>query len=157
MARKPFDETWYVRPPGIPDRTSAGGIVVRIENGKPLVALIREGKIKDFVLPKGKVEKGETIEQAAAREIEEEAGISDLELIRSLGALSRLNYHKNQWVTTHYFLFVTKQSVTFATDSSRDYSTEWFNPENLPKMYWAEQRKLIEDNLRFIFKLSGGD
>lgn len=154
MKRKPSDETWYVRPPDVPDRTSAGGIVVRVADGKAYVALVREGKIKDFVLPKGKVEIGESLEQAAEREIEEEAGISDLKLVKALGKLGRLNYEKNQWVTTHYYLFLTRQFKTLATDASRDYSTEWFEADRLPKMYWAEQRQLIIDNLEAIRALA---
>jgi 8-oxo-dGTP pyrophosphatase MutT (NUDIX family) len=155
MIRKSSDKSWQTRPPGVPDRTSAGGIVLRQEEKKILVALIREGTINDYVLPKGKVEKGETIEQAAAREIEEEAGIRELEKLAELGSLSRLNYKKNQWVTTHYFLYITTQVKTKATDKSHDYETHWFDLDQLPPMYWAEQRELIEKNRDKIKKLLG--
>lgn len=61
------------------DETSAGGLVVRTEDGTPSGALIgrldRRGRLR-WSLPKGHVEQGETTEQAAIREVEEETGIS---------------------------------------------------------------------------------
>ncbi len=61
------------------DETSAGGLVVRTEDGARAVALIgrldRRGRLR-WSLPKGHVERGETHEQAAIREVEEETGIS---------------------------------------------------------------------------------
>jgi len=61
------------------DETSAGGLVVRTEDGTSSVALIgrldRRGRLR-WSLPKGHVEHGETHEQAAIREVEEETGIS---------------------------------------------------------------------------------
>lgn len=53
---------------------SAGGVVYRRQNNQLEIQLIQDryGKI---TLPKGKMEAGETIEQTALREIEEETGI----------------------------------------------------------------------------------
>ena len=87
-----IDESWYKRPPGVSDRTSAGGIVARIKDGQIYVALVGELGLTERVLPKGGVEPGESIEDAARREIEEEAGLSSLELIEKLGIRARLSY-----------------------------------------------------------------
>ena len=73
------------RPPGVSDRTSSGGVVVRIADGQIYVALVGELGLTERVLPKGGVEAGESLEEAARREIEEEAGLSSLELIEKLG------------------------------------------------------------------------
>ena len=43
--------------------------------GRILVALTREGDMAHYLLPKGGVEKGESLLEAARREIQEEAGI----------------------------------------------------------------------------------
>jgi 8-oxo-dGTP pyrophosphatase MutT (NUDIX family) len=58
---------------------AAGGAVKNSE-GK-LLLIHRRGK---WDLPKGKIDKGETPELAAVREVEEECGISGLKIIRTL-------------------------------------------------------------------------
>ena len=83
-----IDESWYTRPPGVSDRTSAGGVVARIEDGQIYVALVGELGLTERVLPKGGVEPGESLEETARREIEEEAGLSSLELISKTGSSS---------------------------------------------------------------------
>jgi 8-oxo-dGTP pyrophosphatase MutT (NUDIX family) len=58
---------------------AAGGLV---ENkNEELLFIFRMGK---WDLPKGKVEKGERIEEAAVREVQEECGITDLQIVKKL-------------------------------------------------------------------------
>lgn len=52
---------------------AAGGIVLR-RGGPPLVAIVRQRKRNEWVLPKGKLDDGETPKQAAHREVLEETG-----------------------------------------------------------------------------------
>ena len=70
---------------------AAGGVVV-IDN--QFVAIERNG-IPD--LPKGHIEKGESPEVAAIREVEEETGITDLEIIKELPATWHCYLLNNQW------------------------------------------------------------
>ena len=67
--------------PAAKDRIAAGGVVLRQEDQRVYLALAREGDIPPFVLPKGEVEPDESLEAAARREILEEVGLSDLQLI----------------------------------------------------------------------------
>lgn len=53
---------------------SAGGVVFR-KGEKKLEMMMIEDRYARWSLPKGKIEQGETIEQTAIREIEEETGI----------------------------------------------------------------------------------
>jgi 8-oxo-dGTP diphosphatase len=56
---------------------AAGGIVVRRStDGTPEIALVHRPGRRDWTLPKGKLEPGETPEQAALREVREETGFS---------------------------------------------------------------------------------
>src|SRR5215212_6223486 len=59
---------------------AAGGVVMR-DDGK--VALVHRPEYDDWTLPKGKLDPGESFEQAALREVWEETGLR-CRLVRSL-------------------------------------------------------------------------
>jgi 8-oxo-dGTP diphosphatase len=55
---------------------AAGGVVLRRPDGGPVeVALIHRPAYDDWTLPKGKLNPGETHEEAALREVKEETGL----------------------------------------------------------------------------------
>jgi len=55
---------------------AAGGVVWRAgERGEPEVILVHRPKYDDWSIPKGKREDGETDEECALREVEEETGL----------------------------------------------------------------------------------
>jgi 8-oxo-dGTP diphosphatase len=55
---------------------AAGGVVCRTGAGGALeVLLVHRAQYGDWTIPKGKVEEGETDEECAVREVEEEAGV----------------------------------------------------------------------------------
>lgn len=58
-----------------PEVRAAGGIVWRVSDGEIEVALVHRPKYRDWTFPKGKLEPGETDEQAAHREVLEETGL----------------------------------------------------------------------------------
>ena len=59
-----------------PEILAAGGVVCRRgDDGRPKVAVVYRLKYGDWTLPKGKLDPGETFEQAALREVEEETGL----------------------------------------------------------------------------------
>ena len=64
---------------------AAGGIVLR-SGEAPLIAVVRQRKRNEWVLPKGKLDDGETPKQAAHREVLEETG-HDVALHEFLGTL----------------------------------------------------------------------
>lgn len=86
---------------------AAGGVVI-IDN--QFVAIERNG-IPD--LPKGHIEKGESLEVAALREVEEETGITNLEIIKELPATWHCYLLDNQWTIkkTSWYLMKTDSGM----------------------------------------------
>tara|TARA_A100001015_G_C14980745_1_gene709335 strand:- start:853 stop:1587 length:735 start_codon:yes stop_codon:yes gene_type:complete len=96
----------------------AGGIILNDSK-----VLIVNQKGNSWSLPKGHVEKKESLIQAAYREIFEETGITSLELIHYLGSYTRYKIGKipntedtSEKKEIHLYLFLTSQSVTIQND-----------------------------------------
>ncbi|QXP67112.1 NUDIX hydrolase [Polaribacter sp. AHE13PA] len=81
---------------------AAGGLVL---NPKKEVLFIFRNGVWD--LPKGWIEKGETIETAAIREVEEECGISNLQLIKPLITTYHIYFHKGIKLKQTYWYLMT--------------------------------------------------
>ncbi|MDN4985099.1 NUDIX hydrolase [Bradyrhizobium sp. WYCCWR 13022] len=65
---------------------AAGGIVLR-RGDTPLIAIVRQRKRNEWVLPKGKLDDGETPKEAAHREVLEETG-HDVAMHEFLGTMA---------------------------------------------------------------------
>jgi 8-oxo-dGTP pyrophosphatase MutT (NUDIX family) len=72
-----LEEGFEEEAPGVDDLIPAAGGVVwrRNGDGEVEVLLVHRPKYDDWSLPKGKLDPGETWEQAAIREVEEETGL----------------------------------------------------------------------------------
>jgi 8-oxo-dGTP pyrophosphatase MutT (NUDIX family) len=74
-----------------------------------------------FLFPKGHVDPGETDEQAACREIKEEAGLQNLELLDDLGMFERHainqdgSYNVAVLKQVHMFLFAAHETTLAPT------------------------------------------
>ena len=81
---------------------AAGGIVI---NDKEEVLLIfRKG---NWDLPKGKLDKGETIEDCAVREVEEETGLTSVQLGEFIGTTLHVYEEKGKTIhKTSYWYFM---------------------------------------------------
>lgn len=117
---------------------SAGGLVLNAEDSE-LVALIshrnRAGR-EDWCIPKGHAEDGETLEQAAVREVFEETGLR-AEIIDSLGVIHyRFKVGKTRIEkTVHHFLM---RQVGGTLDASNDPAGEVLDAA------WVALDQLIE-------------
>ncbi len=81
---------------------AAGGIVVNDNND---ILFIR--RLGRWDLPKGKIEKGESLEEAAVREIEEETGLEEAKIQNFLNTTYHIYTERNGekiLKTTHWFL-----------------------------------------------------
>lgn len=97
---------------------TAGGIVLG-DSGTIALVRRRDGD-GAWLFPKGRVDGGETDEQAARREIFEETGLTDLELIDDLGSYERYGIGKDgtdkrdTLKEIHMFLFAAPPHAALA-------------------------------------------
>ena len=86
---------------------ASGGVVVK--DGK-FVAIVRHG-IPD--LPKGHIEKGESPEQAALREVEEETGIGKLHIVKELPSTWHCYQFGEEWrlKRTCWYLMESEEAI----------------------------------------------
>jgi 8-oxo-dGTP pyrophosphatase MutT (NUDIX family) len=151
----PAAETFYQRDPAVQrERLTAGGVVVRPEGGFLKTALVLEQGIPGWVLPKGGVDPGESIADAALREIEEEAGLSRVEKLADLAVRERHDSEKKFWSIIHYGLFLTRQAEGRILDPEKHPGMAWFGLEELPAMFWPDECRLIEENRRRIYEIA---
>jgi ADP-ribose pyrophosphatase YjhB (NUDIX family) len=129
------------------DETSAGGLVVDRSTGLARAALIarhdRRGRLV-WSLPKGHVEAGETPEEAAVREVEEETGIRG-SVVAPLGTIDfwfvaeQRRVHK----TVHHFLLVA-DGGELSDDDVEVVEVAWVPLDEVPaRLAYADERRLL--------------
>lgn len=106
---------------------AAGGLV---ENEKKEILMIfRRGK---WDLPKGKLDKNERLEDCAMREVEEETGITGLELISPL-VITYHTYHEGTKFIlkeSHWFLMKAPSEQNLVPQTEEDiHEIKWVKPE----------------------------
>jgi 8-oxo-dGTP pyrophosphatase MutT (NUDIX family) len=110
---------------------SAGGIIFRTRDRKIELCLIRDN-YGVWTFPKGKVEAGETEQQAALREVGEEVGITRVHVVAPAGA-SRYRFPAGDGIchkTVHWFLMEVPADVE-CTPAAAEHVQDaaWFTPE----------------------------
>src|SRR5216684_1236098 len=112
---------------------SAGGVVTNDEGN----VLVVSQRGTSWSLPKGHVDPGESALAAARREIYEESGIRDLELIRELGSYERYRIgvdggdDRSELKVITMFLFRTSETVLRPVDADN------------PEACWVERAKVV--------------
>lgn len=113
---------------------SAGGVVV---NNEGKIVVVNQNS-NSWSLPKGRIDRGEDILDAAKREIYEESGITELKLIKPLGKYQRYKISldggddRSEFKTIHMFLFRTNQAELKPID-----------PKN-PEAIWVEKEEVAK-------------
>ncbi len=136
---------------------SAGAFILRAMDGELKVALAQHNRSdKTWAMPKGHVEPGETIEQAALREIYEEAGLFNVQLIKYLGNFSRTRTKSNGDVelkTIHYYLaYALEDGEQKGPTDASFVGVSWFSPQQaIGLLYHEEERTFFREQLAPLF------
>ena len=131
---------------------SSGGFVLAEINGQVRVLLIKNAFNDDWTFPKGGIEQGESVEQAAVREILEETGVQS-KIIKRVG---RNAYHYRQdgtpiYKTVEVFLLrvvgdPTLDPAKFDPEQQRVEKAEWVAPgEVLKRVTYKNLRPLLKE------------
>ena len=118
-----------------PEILAAGAVPVRRAGDRLEVAVIHRPKYEDWSLPKGKLEPGESYEQAALREVEEETGMR-----AELGPeLSPISYRdrKGRTKLVRYWLMRVFEGE-FQPGSEVD-ELRWLDPDGAQELLSYEQ------------------
>ncbi len=91
---------------------AAGGIVVRAVGPDAEVLLVHRPQYDDWTFPKGKVEPGESDEECAVREVEEETGLR-CSLARELEPTSYLDAKKRPKTVRYWAMEVVGGTLRF--------------------------------------------
>ncbi|MFV0604980.1 MAG: NUDIX hydrolase [Niabella sp.] len=126
----------------------AGGGVVKNEN-KEILLIFRRGF---WDLPKGKLDKGETIEECAVREVKEETGLKNIKLKKRL----TITYHCYKLGThdilkeSHWYKMKGKSIDKLVAQTEEDIEEiRWVKKEELPQ-YYAKAYPSIVDVLALL-------
>lgn len=124
-----------------------------IKEGK--VLMVKNRKYNNWTLPGGGVEKGETLEQAAHREVWEETG-----LIVKIGSLLKVNEAFRQKENNHVLFFTFSAEVLEGEIGVQDaggiLEVEWkdfpFANEAMPYYEGGIEKLLLDSSLSYTFQ-----
>ncbi len=133
---------WYLE--------AAGGVVRNQSNHR--LFIFRFGR---WDLPKGKIEKGESPREAALREVSEETGLPEQEILAELPSTYHIYEHKGKKVlkrTYWYSMYYNGSSQPVPQTEEGITEARWFNPEDFKTVTnntYASLLGLIEADLRY--------
>lgn len=124
--------------------TSAGGIVFRRDGERTLVLIIRD-RYRNWGFPKGHVEHGEAPAEAAVREVREETGLSQLDVVAPLDTIVWTFRFRGRRIrkTCHFFALATPDERTRPQRREGITDCRWVTIEQ-------GERLLTHDNARAV-------
>lgn len=139
-------------------QTSAGGVIYRRNEDGLQIVLISVKNGQAWCLPKGIVDKGETTEKTAVREVREETGLTG-RIVDTLGEISYWYYIKGENIkcrkTVHFYLMEYVSGDTAEHDFEVD-EAGWFSLEAaLGKISYKGDRTMVEKAIARLQALQG--
>lgn len=139
---------------------SAGGIVFRRMHGAISFAMMKDSYDK-WTFPKGHVESGEDIEEAAARETLEELGLNEIRLMEYLGKIDiwfRDKFEKKGKLIhkdIHYYLFEAPSDAQLHADPKQHvFDVKWVPMGQMEKVSeYVDMKPIVKRTLAFVRSL----
>lgn len=130
---------------------SSGGAVIDLRDGAPVVAMIATRGRSRWGLPKGAVSPGETSEQAALREVQEETGL-DAEIIGSLDTIEYFFRAGDTLIQKRVDFYLMRYAGgTLTPQLSEVDDVEWVPlPEAIGRASFESEKKLLSSALEKI-------
>lgn len=137
--------------------TSSGGVVFRAQDGSVEVALIATNDRKVWKLPKGLVEKGESLEDAAIREIQEETGLTG-EIIQQIDRIEYWFVWRPHETRYHKFVYFYLVRHTGGDETKHDWEVDevrWFAiDEAIKTLTYKSERAIVGKAKEMINELT---
>ncbi len=125
---------------------NTGGRVI-IENERQEILLIRRRDFGIWALPAGGLEIGETMQECVLREVEEETGLTLLDLtlvgVSSDPQIEQVTYPNGDQIQNMSLVFhATKWKGRLVQTTEETSEAAFFAPEKLPNMLFHEQQSI---------------
>ncbi|MBS1114283.1 MAG: hydrolase [Nitrospirae bacterium] len=136
-----------MRPASLKKQTSAGGVIYKKNDSSIQIALISVRNGQAWCLPKGIVDKGETTEETAVREVREETGLNG-RIIDALGEINYWYFVKEENIKCRKKVYFYLMEYVSGDTDDHDFEVDeagWFPLEiALEKVSYKGDRMVIE-------------
>ena len=129
----------------MPFEKSAGAVIFRKEEGK-IYYLLLHYEMGHWGFPKGHIEKGESLEQTVRREVKEETGIEDIEILNGFKEWIKYFYKlkdKNIFKIVTYLLAETKQRKVKISYEHKGYAWLSYN-DALNRLTFTNSKEILK-------------
>jgi len=145
---------------GIPEEFLGGGAVYRIKDGKHQIALVLD-IFDHWTFPKGKIERGEKLEEATLREIREETGLKNIRIIKKIGERQYKTKDPDRGLlikNVSDFLLEAKGDEELKAEKSPGIKdARWFNLDEIPSLkQYDETKEALNEAIEYLKKKNEG-